>query len=128
MKEVNLLRENILYIIKANPSVCTLIRNKEIKNVEGEIVNYNRIEKEGIIVRIAVLDERQRKESLSNFEIAKKTYSLTASYDEDIREGDALKLDDGSIFKVVDMECFYYGGRDGTHCYKKSGLIEEVQN
>lgn len=128
MKEVDLLRENILYIIKANPSVCTLIRNEEIKNVEGEIVNYNRIEKEGVIVRIAVLDERQRKESLSNFEIEKKTYSLTASYNEDIREGDALKLDDGSIFKVVAMECFYYGGRDRMHCYKKSGLIEEVQN
>lgn len=124
MNEVDVLRENTSFIINANPSCCSLIRDEEVKDSLGNIVSYEKVELPEIMVRFATVDSSQIKETLVGTVEIGKIQSITAFHYDDIRRGDVLKSNTGFLYKVIDIESVTLGGNDEKHCYKKSGLVE----
>ncbi len=124
MNEIEVLKENTNFIINANPSYCTLIRDKDIKNEDGVIVSYDRIEVDDVVVRFSFLDELQEKESSPGSIEKSKTLVITAKSDDDIRMGDILKTKDGFIYKVKEICDITLGGASKEFCYKKTGRVE----
>lgn len=124
MKELDALKKDTEYIINANPSVCMLIRDDEVKNSDGEVISYNRIEKDDVVVRLSLIGELQEHERLHGSNDVSKKFILTAKYDEDIKRGDVLKTNAGFFYKVKDIQSITLGGKGEEFCYKKSGVVE----
>ena len=120
MKELEILQKNTEYIIKANPSKCLLIRDEAIKNDEGEIIAYKKKERDNVIVRFSLINS-ENKELDFKYDVNNKVYSLTAMFNEDIKKDDVLKNHDGTLFKVLEIEDFYYCENNERSVYKKSG-------
>jgi len=120
MKELEILQKNTEYIIKANPSKCLLIRDEAIKNDEGEIIAYKKKERDNVIVRFSLINS-ENKELDFKHDVNNKVYSLTAMFNEDIKKDDVLKNHDGTLFKVLEIEDFYYCENNERCVYKKSG-------
>ena len=120
MKELEILKKDTEYIIKANPSKCLLIRDEAIKNDEGEIIAYNKKERDNVIVRFSLISS-ENKELDFEHDVSNKVYSLTAMFNEDIKKDDVLKNHDGTLFKVLEIEDFYYCENNERCVYKKSG-------
>ena len=120
MKELEILQKDTEYIIKANPSKCLLIRDEAIKNDEGEIIAYNKKERDNVIVRFSLISS-ENKELDFEHDVSNKVYSLTAMFNEDIKKDDVLKNHDGTLFKVLEIEDFYYCENNERCVYKKSG-------
>lgn len=124
VNEIEILQQNTSHIIEANPSVCTLIRDEKVFNDEGEVISYNRIERNDVIVRLSIIEGIQEKESAHGSEEIKKVLALTAKHNEDIKIGDVLKDDAGFYYKVRELNNITLGGRSEEFCYKKSGFAE----
>ena len=120
MKELEILQKDTEYIIKANPSKCLLIRDEAIKNDEGEIIAYKKKERDNVIVRFSLISS-ENKELDFEHDVSNKVYSLTAMFNEDIKKDDVLKNQDGTLFKVLEVEDFYYCKNNERSVYKKSG-------
>lgn len=120
MKELEILQKDTEYIIKANPSKCLLIRDEAIKNDEGEIIAYKKKERDNVIVRFSLISS-ENKELDFDHDVSNKVYSLTAMFNEDIKKDDVLKNQDGTLFKVLEIEEFYYCENNEKCVYKKSG-------
>lgn len=120
MKELEILQKDTEYIIKANPSKCLLIRDEAIKNDEGEIIAYKKKERDDVIVRFSLISS-ENKELDFEHDVSNKVYSLTAMFNEDIKKDDVLKNHDGTLFKVLEIEDFYYCENNERCVYKKSG-------
>lgn len=120
MKELEILQKDTEYIIKANPSKCLLIRDEAIKNDEGEIIAYKKKERDNVIVRFSLISS-ENKELDFEHDVSNKVYSLTAMFNEDIKKDDVLKNHDGTLFKVLEIEDFYYCENNERCVYKKSG-------
>lgn len=120
MKELEILQKDTEYIIKANPSKCLLIRDEAIKNDEGEIIAYKKKERDNVIVRFSLISS-ENKELDFEHDVSNKVYSLTAMFNEDIKKDDVLKNHEGTLFKVLEIEDFYYCENNERCVYKKSG-------
>ena len=120
MKELEILQKDTESIIKANPSKCLLIRDEAIKNDEGEVIAYKKKEKDNVIVRFSLISS-ENKELDFEHDVSNKVYSLTAMFNEDIKKDDVLKNQDGTLFKVLEIEDFYYCKNNERSVYKKSG-------
>ena len=129
MSELDRLRKDTKDIININFFYCTRIRNVAVKNVDGEIVSYKEDVINNLKARLSSFDGYVDKSVLvPNIEISKIQYVITVEYDVDIKENDILKVDDffdGRVFRVVDVEPYFFGGEKTMEtCYKKSGKVE----
>ncbi|MGP1438304.1 MAG: hypothetical protein ACTTKH_04455 [Treponema sp.] len=112
-KEVVLLRENTNFIINANKTIVSIIR-------EGDV-------KEDIKVRISLSALAYKKNTLhSNISIMTTPYVLTCYFNEDIKKGDVLKTETGTLYKVIEIENVTFGGTEIEYCYKKTGKLEKM--
>lgn len=128
MKEVWRLREDTKEIINVNYTYFNLYRNSPVKNADGEIISYKEEVIESIKIRLSTLNNEKNENMLNeNIPINKKLYSLTATFDEDIREDDILK-EGKRVYRVIEIESCYYGGKKTIDtCYKKTGRVEEIK-
>lgn len=122
-KQVEILRKDTEHIINANSSVCTLIRDVPLKNEKGEIVSYERIKIENVIVRFSLSTYWQDDNTLVGTNENIRQLILTAKYDADIKKGDVLKDEKDCYFKVKEVADMTFLKRDKEYCYKKSGWV-----
>lgn len=122
-KQIDVLREDTTYIINLNPSVCTLIRDVPLKNEKGEIVSYERIRIENVIVRFSLSTYWQDDNTLVGSDENIRRFFLTAKHDADIKKGDVLKDEKDCYFKVRGITDMTFLKRDKEYCYKKSGWV-----
>ena len=77
-------------------------------------------ERDNVIVRFSLINS-ENKELDFKYDVNNKVYSLTAMFNEDIKKDDVLKHHDGTLFKVLEIEDFYYCRNNERSVYKKSG-------
>ncbi|MGP1439683.1 MAG: hypothetical protein ACTTJ3_02965 [Treponema sp.] len=129
VREIDRLRQDTKDIININFFYCTRIRNIALRDENGQIFSYREEEANNLKVRLSSFDVYKGKEALvPKIEISKIQYLITVAYDVDIKENDILKIDnflDGRVFRVVEIEPYYFGGEKTMEtCYKKSGKVE----
>lgn len=129
VREIDRLRQDTKDIININFFYCSRIRNIALKDENGQIFSYKEEVADNLKVRLSSFDVYEGKEALvPNIEISRIQYLITVEYDVDIKENDILKIKDfldGRVFRVVEIEPYYFGGEKTKEtCYKKSGKVE----